>query len=279
MSAVTKTLKDSATLARYRMSLQSRRRAWMANVFTSGFFMVGPLVLLGQTIVGKDGERLEPFFSNTGFTNYTGYLAVPLVFAFLTNSSYSWIGQAIRAEQVEGTLERTLISMRHPSALILGGAAAHVSFLLVFIAVGIASISLVADLDLNINWTTAVLAAALHLYAVYGFAFVLSSLFLWVRDAFAVQQAVTYVVIPVLAGAGFPVSIFPAWLEFIARLIPFTWAFELEREAFLNHAQIGDVAYEATVLFCIATALWIVAYLFFRVTLRRAKRTGALGMY
>ena len=47
----------------------------MANVFTSGFFMVGPLVLLGQTIVGANGERLEPFFSITGFTNYTGYLA------------------------------------------------------------------------------------------------------------------------------------------------------------------------------------------------------------
>lgn len=251
----------------------------MANVFTSGFFMVGPLVLLGETIVGRNGERLEPFFSTTGFTNYTGYLAVPLVFAFLTNSSYSWIGQAIRAEQMEGTLERTLISMRYPSALILGGAVAHVSFLLVFIAVGVASISLITDLNLNINWTTAVLAAALHLYAVYGFAFVLSSLFLWVRDAFAVQQAVTYVVIPVLAGAGFPVTIFPAWLEFIARLIPFTWAFEIEREAFLNHASIADVGVDAAILFGIASALWLFGYWFFRTTLRRAKRTGALGMY
>ena len=279
MAALVRTLRDSLTIARYRLSHQSRRRAWMANVFTSGFFMVGPLVLLGETIVGSNGERLDPFFANTGYINYTGYLAVPLVFAFLTNSSYSWIGQAIRSEQVEGTLERTLISMKHPSALILGGVAAHVSFLIVFIAVGIASISLLVDLNLNINWATAALAAALHLYAVYGFAFILSSLFLWIRDAFAVQQAVTYVVIPVLAGAGFPVSIFPGWLEFISRLIPFTWAFELERKAFLQHASIDNVASDAALLFGIATFLWVVAYFFFRTTLRRAKKPGSLGMY
>lgn len=44
----------------------------MANVFTSGF-LVGPLVLLGETIVGSNGKRLDPFFANTGYTNYTGY--------------------------------------------------------------------------------------------------------------------------------------------------------------------------------------------------------------
>ncbi len=241
--------------------------------------MVAPLVFLGETIVGKQGERLEPFFSISGYTNYTGYLAVPLVFAFLTNSAYSWIGQAIREEQQRGILERILISVRHPSALIFGGAAAHIAFLGFFIIVGIVSISLVADLGLNINWPSAIVVAILHLYAVYGFAFVLSSLFLWIRDAFILQQSISYIIIPILAGAGYPIAILPGWMQAIAKTIPFTWAFELERQAFLRHANLNEMAFGLFVLTAVSSGLWLVAGILFRITLRRAKRTGTLGLY
>lgn len=279
LGSINKTARDSLLVARYRLLMQSRARSWFITASATGFFMVAPLVLLGETIVGEEGERLEPFFALSGYTNYTGYLAVPLVFAFLTNSAYSWIGQAIRQEQQSGTLERALVSMRHPASLLFGGALAHLMFLLFFIAVGIASIALVADLDLNINWASAVIAALLHLYAVYGFAFVLTSLFLWIQDAFIVQQAISYFVIPILAGAGFPIEIFPGWLQAVSKAIPFTWAFIAEREAFLRHTSVGDLAFEFGVLAGISTGLWIVAYFFFAKTLRRAKRVGSLGIY
>lgn len=278
-SALQKATRDSIVVARYRLLVQSRARSWFVTASATGFFLVAPLVLLGETIVGESGERLDPFFSLSGYTNYTGYLAVPLVFAFLTNSAYSWIGQAIRQEQQEGTLERTMISMRHPVSLLLGGAVAHLMFLLFFIALGIASIALVADLQLDINWGTALLSALLHLYAVYGFAFLLTSLFLWIQDAFIVQQAISYFVIPILAGAGFPITIFPGWIQAISKLIPFTWAFMLEREAFLRGTSIGDLTFEIAMLVIIATVLWVAAYLFFNMTLRRAKRVGSLGLY
>ena len=274
-----KPFRDAITVAQFRLYHQSRERTWFITASATGFFLVAPLVLLGQTIVGKEGERLGPFSELSGYDNYTGFLAVPLVFAFLTNSAYSWIGQAIRSEQTSGTLERTLISMRFPSSLILGGALAHLFFLVFYIAVGIASVSLIADLGLDINWGTAILAALAHLYAVYGFAFVLSSLFLWIRDAFIVQQVISYVMIPLLAGAGFPIEIYPGWLQAIAKAVPFTWAFQLERQAFLKHAGFGDMAFGLAVVVGISTALWALAFVLFRLTLRRARRTGALGMY
>ena len=233
-SAVAKTIYDSYAVARVRLLGQSRIRAWLISVPCSGFFLVAPFVFLGKTIVGEKGERLQPFLSLSGYDNYTGYLAIPLVFAFLTNSSFSWIGQAIRQEQQSGTLERTLISMRYPIALTLGGAVAHMTFLIVFIAVSIVSLSFVADLKLNINWATAAAVSLGHLYAAYGLAFLLSSFFLWIRDAWIIQQVISFVLIPVIAGAGFPIAILPNWLQTIARAIPFTWAFELEREAFLK---------------------------------------------
>ncbi len=277
--SLTKPVRDAITVARFRLHHQSRQRTWFVTASATGFFLVAPLVLLGQTIVGENGERLGPFQELSGYANYTGFLAVPLVFAFLTNSAYSWIGQAIRQEQTNGTLERTMISMRFPASLVLGGALAHLFFLGLYIAIGIASISLIVDLQLDINWGTALLAALAHLYAVYGFAFILSSLFLWIRDAFIVQQTISYVAIPLLAGAGFPITIYPGWLQAIAKAIPFTWAFQLERQAFLQHAGFGDMAFGLGVITAISTGMWILAFLLFRMTLRRARGTGVLGMY
>ena len=279
MNALVKILKDSITVARFKMLYQFRQRTWLVTASLTGFFMVTPLVLLGETIIGSKGERIQPFFELSGYENYTGFLAVPLVFAFLTNSAYSWIGQAIRSEQQSGTLERTLISMRYPSSLMIGGAMAHLVFLGLFIAIGIASVSLVVDLQLDVNWTSALVVGLLHLYAVYGFAFVLTSLFLWIRDAFIVQQSLSYFIIPVLAGAGFPIIIFPGWLQAVSKAIPFFWAFDLERQAFLTHTPLTEMTTGLIVLISISTGLWFMGFAFFRITMRRARRTGTLGLY
>ena len=96
LSAFTKVLRDSITISRGRLIGQVRARTWPITASATGFAMVAPLLFLGETIVGKHGERLEPFFSLSG---YTGYLAVPPVLALLTNSAYSWIGRAVREEQ------------------------------------------------------------------------------------------------------------------------------------------------------------------------------------
>jgi ABC-2 type transport system permease protein len=277
--SILKVVSDTLTVARYRLLVQVRARTWFVTASTTSFFLVGPLVLLGETLVGKGGERLGPFAELSGYDNYTGYLAIPLVFAVLTNSAYSWIGQAIRSEQVSGTFERVLVSMRFPSALMLGGSVAHIFFLGFYIAFGIVSIMLLADLDLNVNWPSALAAGLLHLYAVYGFAFVLTSLFLWIHDAFIVQQSISYFIIPIVAGAGFPIAILPGWMQAVSKAIPFTWAFELERATFLKHTSLDEMAFHVVVLLATATAMWLVAFALFRVTLRRALRTGNLGLY
>ena len=278
-SPLLKALNDALAVTRIRLLMQSRMRTWFFSVPATGFFLVSPFVLLGKTIVGERGERLAPFLALSGYDNYTGYLAIPLVFAFLTNSAYSWIGQAIRQEQQSGTLERTLISMRYPISLTLGGALAHLAFLSLFIAVGITSLFLITDLRLHINWVTALAVSLAHLYSVYGLAFLLSSFFLWIRDAFVVQQVISFVIIPVLSGAGFPIAVFPKWLQIIARCIPFTWAFELEREAFLRATPLNEILSDFGILVGISTVLWAIGYPFFVATLRHARRTGNLGLY
>jgi ABC-2 type transport system permease protein len=82
-----------------------------------------------------------------------------------------------------------------------------------------------------------------------------------------------------LAGATYPVAMLPGWLQPLARAIPFTWLYELERAAFLRAAPPGELRDGLLVLGAMVLALWVGAFLFFRAMLARARRTGRLGMY
>ncbi len=126
---------------------------------------------------------------------------------------------------------------------------------------------------------SAVVLLALHLLLVYGVAFLMTSLFLWISDAFAVQMLFSRFVLLTLAGATYPVSMLPEWLRPVALAIPFTWLYELERAALLKAVPLSAIWPGVLTLAAMVGALWIVAALFFRVMLDRARRTGRLGMY
>ena len=129
---------------------------------------------------------------------------------------------------------------------------------------------------------TAAAVAFGHLYAAYGLAFVLSSLFLWIRDAFVIQQVISFVIIPVLSGAGFPIAMLPGWLQTVALRIPFTWAFELERPGVSEGNAVergpGELPDTSGNLDPIVVP-GLSALRCDPATLRHARRRGNLGLY
>ena len=138
---------------------------------------------------------------------------------------------------------------------------------------------LVFGLRLDIDPGSAGVLLVLHLLLVYGVAFLMTSLFLWISDAFAVQMLFSRFVLLTLTGATYPVSLLPDWLQLVARLIPFTWLYELEREALLRAAPLAAIWDGVLVLATMVAALWVVAVLLFNAMLTHARRTGRLGMY
>jgi len=71
----------------------------------------------------------------------------------------------------------------------------------------------------------------------------------------------------------------PEWLQPVARAIPFTLLYELEREAFLKAAPLSELWPGVATLAAMVVAVWVGATLFFRAMLDGAKRAGRLGMY
>jgi ABC-2 type transport system permease protein len=80
----------------------------------------------------------------------------------------------------------------------------------------------------------------------------------------------------VAGGMLFPVDILPAWLQFVARLNPVTYALEAMRASLLGGASVFANARPLGVLLLFAAVLLPVSTLVFGWALRRTKITGTL---
>ncbi len=272
-------LRELVVVARYSVLQYQRNPSWIFNTSLTPFFLMAPLLFVVTSFLAPGGAALQRFVSLTGYENYLGYMVVPLLDATMTSTVYSNIGHTIRQEQVTGTLERTLMSLRFPVTLILGRSLGLLAFVVWFAGSALLLVWLVFGLRLDVDWASASVLLLLHLLLVYGVAFFMTSLFLWISDAFAVQMLFSRFVLLTLAGATYPVALLPDWLQVVARLIPFTWLYELEREALLKAAPLASIWDGLLVLTMMVAVVWLAAAVFFRAMLTRARRTGTLGMY
>jgi ABC-2 type transport system permease protein len=213
---------DCLTIAKYSIWTFSRYRSWFLNLAIGPFLAIAPFVFLADTLVGE-GDPLEGrYFDDLGYAGYVGFLVVPLIAVNISNTVFSWFSGLIQQERYTGTLERVPVSVQFPSTLFIGRALAHVVYVSLFVAATLGLVSIWVRPDFDIDPAAGFLVVLLHLLAVYGMAFMLSSAFLRITDSWAIQTLLTRTLLAILAGATFPITLFPGWLQVIARIFPFT---------------------------------------------------------
>lgn len=269
------------TVATGKCALQSqlRYRGWFVSLSLNPFFLLAPYVFLIQTLVGPQGRFGQQFIALSGYSDPIGYTVIPLIGLGLVNTAFSWVGQLIRVEQQNGTLERVLLTARYPSSLFLGRALAHALFVLWFVIIAAVLSWLFLGLRLHADVPAGVVLTVLYLAVTYGMAFVFASFFLWFEDASTVQWVIWRLALYALTGATFPITILPGWLQVFAWLIPLTWLFDLQRKALLRAEPLGAMLPEVALVTAMTIGLWGVGFVFLRWTLRHAKKTGNLGRY
>jgi ABC-2 type transport system permease protein len=72
------------------------------------------------------------------------------------------------------------------------------------------------------------------------------------------------------------VSVLPAWLRFVARLIPVTYSLEGMRAAILDHASLSQLWPSLAALLIFAALLLPISFACFSWALRRTQITGTL---
>ena len=102
--------------------------------------------------------------------------------------------------------------------------------------------------------------------------------YLWLKTLHR-ADGLSRVIFGLFTGATFPLSIYPDWVEWLARLIPFTWAFDLERRAFLHAEPLHSILPDLGIFLGLTLAWWALGYACFRLMLDYSRRRGKLGIY
>jgi ABC-2 type transport system permease protein len=138
---------------------------------------------------------------------------------------------------------------------------------------------LVTGTTIPLKWA-ALVPYTLVIVNVLAFTFMLAAFALSSPMVGVLQSLLTSMVI-LLNGAVMPLSLFPAWLAVVARLLPTTMGVEATTKVLFEDESLGDIWSDGTLPWLIAytVALALLGWYVFVRNHRRALRDGRLGQY
>jgi ABC-2 type transport system permease protein len=258
----------NALLALGRRDLLLARSYRTAFVFDLGWGVVNVLIyyFISKVFAGTGNLGRAP--------SYFAFALAGILMSLVISSTASEIASKVREEQLTGTLEMLLAQPVRSVEIAFGTAVFPSAYAVVRVALylGLA----VAFLDLSTGQTDWFGVAVLLVLAAVAFAAVgiaAAAAVLVFKKAAVVDVAVFAMTF--VSGALFPLSVLPAWLRPLGRIMPTEPAFTGLRAALFGGSWGADAAVLAGVAAAgIPVALWL-----FGFALRHAARRGTIAQY
>jgi ABC-2 type transport system permease protein len=211
-----------------------------------------------------------------GAPTYFAYAAVGVALTVVLQAALSGLARRLREEQLTGTLETLMAQPIKPSQLAFGLAGFPFLFAIVRALVYLLLAGLLLGLSFaHCDWFGLIVSFLISGLAFVGAGVALAALVMVFKRAEAAGTVGGFGA-SLLGGAFFPVSVLPAWLQPVARVIPTRYAFEAVRGALFGvHGWLDP----ALILLGIGVALLGVSLVLFRLSLQRVLRVGSVNQY
>ena len=211
-------------------------------------------------------------------TTYMEFVSIGIVMSLVITLLLDRVGNAIRGEQMTGTLESLLTTPTRTATIQIGSAAFEFLWVPIRAAVFLLVISLGFGLDFHAD---GVLPAVVVLLAfvpfVWGLGLVAAGMILTFRRAAGATAVGT--LLGLASGAFFPIELLPDWIEWVMAVNPIAITLDGIREALLGGSGWGDVGSSLLVLAPLSALSLAIGVTAFRLALRRERRLGTLGLY
>lgn len=253
--------------------------AWSYRV---GFFsdfanLAAQMVLfffLGQLI--EDGAL--PSYGGSAVT-YLEFVTLGVVLNVFVQVALTRTSEALRTEQMIGTLEALLTTPTATSTILVGSAVFDLVYIPIRTAVFLLFMALVAGLDFTASGALPALALLLAFIPfVWGLGMCTAAAILTFRRGSGLMGIGT-MALGLASGAFFPLALLPAWIATIAEYNPLAIAIEGLRETLLGGTGWTGIGDDLLLLVPISVLSILLGSLLFRASLRRERRRGTLGLY
>ncbi|MFX0115573.1 MAG: ABC transporter permease [Candidatus Hodarchaeota archaeon] len=240
-------------------------------------------ILLGNAIAGSSKQAATNFEEHTKTASYVAYMIIGAnVFMMVSGAMWNF-GMWMRREQQTGTLESLLLSPASKLSILAGTALyisirTSISFFLAFI-LGCLAFGVPLEEILAGN----ILLAAVFIYVgmipVYGLSFLFGAVIMEIKEANALVNLLQWI-ISLLMGIFFPITILPAWLQFVAKTFPPSWMNNDVRASLLDLSYFMGTWYlDLAVLFAFCLILPMMGLWIFSQAEKHVKRNQGLGTF
>ncbi len=212
-------------------------------------------------------------------TSYIEFVAIGIVVSSFVQLGLAQAVNALRNEQLMGTLESLLVTPTSPITIQLGSVMYDLAYVPVRTVLFLLLAAVVFDLAIVVGGLVIAVAVLVVLVPfVWGVGLMSAAWVITFRRGLGIV-GIGAAALTGTAGAYFPVEVLPGWLEALARLNPITVALDAVRASLLAGAGWSSVAYELAFLLAAAAASLAAGNFAFHLALRRERRRGSLGLY
>ena len=245
-----------------------------------GALLPAVYVLMGQAYSGgSDPRAMQAFAERAGTTQFAG-------FVFVGYAMYMWLsiilwgpGTALRREQIQGSLEATMLTPVSRLVLLFGPGMSAIPNMLFTFVVTFVSLWVLFGVVPPLGALVPVLVILMiALPAMYAIGALFAAGVLRYGEIGPVVQIVrgTFVL---ACGITFPVAMLPAWAQAGAGLLPPTYVVEDIRAAVLRGVALPGLVSDLAVTAGLTLVIGALAMVVFGYLERSARRTGMLGRY
>jgi ABC-2 type transport system permease protein len=222
-------------LREYRLwqSYRINQVLWMTNILVTTLLFF----LLGQTIAGQAAALLGPAYG----TNYMSFVVIGVTINIFIATNLSDPIFRVQRSYFTGTMDLYLLSPMSIYTPLLGLMARSVldDYPRLFFTFGFGMLLFGATFNFT-YWPLALLFTVLFLSAGFGLGMLSASSFYLLdikRGTEPIQFVIQQVLAALLAGTYYPVTVLPRSLQWIACLIPHTYAYDALRRLLCPGAQ------------------------------------------
>ncbi len=234
-----------------------------------------PFILQGQAFVG--GSESASFAQITGSGEYIPFIVIGAVLNSYVNTLLYGMGENIRKEAYQGTLDYVLVAPCNQVYVLIGKALSESLSSTIF-AVSQLAISV---LLFGMNITLGVIAPVffiiiLLILGLYGMALILAAVSLMYKQSYDLSETIGYIFY-IFAPVRYPIESLPTWAQIFGKLIPITYALIIVRSIILLGADLSAVYLEVIALIIIDAVLLLAGFYLFSWMEKKTRKSGTIS--
>lgn len=227
-------------------------------------------LMVNESILPQYGE--EP-------TSYVAFVAIGISLGAFLSLGLSRVSTSLRNEQLVGTLEVLYMTPTAPLTIQLGLAVYDLVYIPIRTGIFLGAVFLWFDIAVSASGLgPAALILGFFIPFVWGLGMV-GAAWVMVYRRGAGLLGLGALALSISSGAYFPLTLFPSWLQDVARLNPIAVAFESTRQALLGGADWAKLSGDIVLLAVAAAISLSIGVFAVRLALQRERATGTLGRY